>query len=345
MHNFKISEYISDAILIVEKKNFEIKYVNYEFENLIKKSKTKIIGKKLEDIFKKSSIIYDCIIDSKKKVGKLIFDDLHFNIFKNQIKSKLEIINSDDKNLVIFFKTENNKFKKREQNTQNFLYLNNSISNVVDKIRNPLSNIRGSVYLLKKNKNTDLEMLKIIDEEANKIFNLLNFIEYEKFPTARLSKNNIHEILRDIINQFEFEKRKKVIEKFDPSIPDFYFNKTEIQKAINLLVQNSINIIDEIKGFIEIETSFSFGFEKKISHISEKKKQNFLSIKVRDNQSLANQNINDIFLPFYANNPEERGYNFYLLKKIIIENEGDVWVELENGIVQYIITLPIYNGK
>ena len=341
MYNFQITDYISDGILIIEKRTFEIKYVNYEFENLIKKSKNKLIGKKLDYIFTKTSIIYDCILNSKKKIGKFIYDDLKLKIFKEEIKSKLEIISIDDKNLVIFFKTENQKIKNKDETFQNFIYLNNVIANVVDRIRNPLNNIKGSVYLLKKEKKNDFEIIEIIEQETKKVLNLLKFVENEKINILQPTKNNIHEILRNIIDQYENKQKYKIIEKFDPSIPVFYFNKLEIKKALNLIIQNSVNILDEHQGYIEIQTSFLFGVEKKVSHLNEKKKQNFLSISIKDNKSFDDKNINDIFLPLYTNNPKKRGYNFYLLKKIIIENDGDISVKFENGIVEYIITLPI----
>ena len=95
-------------------------------------------------------------------------------------------------------------------------------------------------------------------------------------------------------------------------------------------------------SFIKIITTFKEGESIKIPNIIEKKKKNYLNIKIIDNGIGIDEKTKDkIFFPFFTTKKKGSGIGLFLVKKIINDHDGNISIKLNNSLTEVIINLPI----
>ncbi|MBO8143479.1 MAG: sensor histidine kinase [Thermodesulfobacterium sp.] len=204
---------------------------------------------------------------------------------------------------------------------------------VAHEIKNPLNAIKAASNYLKNNFKGKIlnEFLCIIDKEVNRLNELINsFLSYARPLSLRLEKNNINEVLKEVIKLVrpEIEEEGKVLKtKFDWEIPDFYFDAPQIKQAIlNLL----INAQEATK-------------EGDIILILTEKKDNFVKIVVKDTGvGISEDKLDKIFEPFYTTKTTGSGLGLACVERIVKEHEGKIEVKSIVGKgTEFIIKLPL----
>ena len=116
-----IRDYISiidsllDPIIIFKKTNKQIKFINYEAENFLEKSRNAVIGDTINSIFLSDSPLQDFIETSMMESGSFIYKDTKIYLNEKNHVLDVEIINNSKfENLIIVFKNHRKTFEKKK---------------------------------------------------------------------------------------------------------------------------------------------------------------------------------------------------------------------------------------
>ncbi len=335
-----IFDLFPEPILILDKNALEIKLCNLEAQNIFQKSNDYLVGKKLNKILEKNTILISNISEIIKKHG-------YFTI-----KDKLEINNHFfDIECMIFEELGNDFFlvlKKKDNKISlenNLEYFNEIFSILSHEINNPVSSIKlASDLIQKRYLNVDNELLEIIKSEAMRITRLFSNFNLSEFQNiTKKTDENIHELIRLCLFKIkQMPNRIKIIEEFDPSLPLIRINKDLIIHALDNLLVNAYESSNfNEASLIKINTSFLIGESIKIPNIKNNIKKNSIKINITDNGiGISHELLEKIFLPFFSTKKRGSGVGLFLVKKIINDHEGTIVVESKNGITSVEMTLP-----
>ena len=336
-------ELFSEPLIIINKFDLKVLYCNSEFQNLISKSSKYILNNSLEDIFSFDLFFLSNIKDVlNKQTSFIIKDRITLNDSEYEVKCILDDINLNL--LTLFFLKVPNE-NKINLVDKNITFLNDTLAVLGHEISNPISTIKIATDLIKKEKRSDnSELLDIIKKEASRIINIFDNFQVFNNKVENKQKENIHEIIRYSLIKFSDIKRNlEIIELFDPSLPFLNVNRDSLIQVFDNILKNcyeSSNLTPS--SFIKIITTFKEGETVKIPNIVEKKKNNYLNIKIIDNGKGIDEEIKDkLFFPFYTTKKKGSGIGLFIVKKIINDHQGNISIKSKNGLTEVVINLPI----
>lgn len=223
---------------------------------------------------------------------------------------------------------------------------NEFISVVSHELRTPMTVIRGYSALLAEGKLGELnqkqvEYVERINSETSRLLDIANdMLDLQKFDAGKadlhLEKQDIREILKDIVNEFEpLFTKKNLSLTFEDHTTQAYTNvdKRYINRAVTNLVQNALKFTE--KGGVSVYTV--------------NPDQEYVVIAIKDSGSgIPQEALPHLFTIFYqASNvlnrkQEGSGLGLSIVKKIVEAHKGIVWVEsLEGKGTTFYIALPV----
>ena len=334
---------IPDPLAIINKKTFEIYYVNQEFQYFTTKSFSLIKNTHLNELFKDDLFFLSNLNEISKKIGVFFIREA---ILKNNIKFSVNCIVTEkkNKNMLIIFKKENDTQKNEIFDDYNAY--EHFFSIFVHEITNPLSSIKMASQLLEKSKIYDSELLGIINSESNRINKVINSISQisSKLVLKNKSEENIHEVLRYSLFKIKNKKKQiKILEEFDPSIPKILIDKSLLIQVFENLLNNAFEASSfSNNSHIKLSTKFIYGETVKIPNIKESQKKNYLLVKIEDNGSGIKKNeLSKIFLPFFSTKKRGSGIGLYLVKRIINLHDGEISASSNDNLSSFRIKLPL----
>ena len=266
---------IPDPLAIVNKKTFKIYYVNQEFQYFVKKSFSLIKNTYLNELFDDELFFLGNLRETSKKIGIYFIREA---LIKDNSKISLVCIvtEKNNQNMMIIFKKENKTYKNDV--FDDYGAYEHFFSIFVHEITNPLSSIKMASQLLEKSKTYDSELLEIIYNECSRITKVINSISQisSKVVLKNKSSENIHEVLR--YSTFKIKNKKiKIIEEFDPSLPKILIDKSLLVQVFENLLNNAFEASSfSDKSFIKLSTRFIYGETIKIPNINESQKKKLL---------------------------------------------------------------------
>ncbi len=334
---------IPEPIIIIKKKNFKIYFANLEFQIHFEKSLSKIKDISLINIFSEQSFLISHLKKLHEKIGMFLIKEA--TLFKNFSYEVRCIIpeNLNDYILMIFKKI--NDERKIEEQSQ-YIIFDETFSILSHEINNPLSSIKMASQIMSKSKNFDNELLDIITNETGRISKIFKSLSYvnTKINLLEVSDENIHEILRySIFRLNKANKKIKIIENFDPSLPLIRVDKDSmIQVFDNLLLNAKDALTNNLNSYIKITSKFLYGKTIKIPNLKDQIKKNFLLIVIEDNGiGIEKKNLEKVFIPFFSNKKNGSGIGLFLVKKIINYHNGQISIKSDNDCTKVYIKLPL----
>ena len=348
--SFQITDYLNDAVILVCKITKQIIYLNYKCEEILRVSKKTYFRKDIKLLFHDSSIIFDYLSRSYNVLGTFSYKEIYVKSISDFIKFDIDIINNQENDfIIIVLKTnKDNKHNIHESNF-NLLTLDEIIDKIVNKIKNPLSSIKGSAQLLKNYNSNSIsnnnELLNIITTEVDKVTNFVRVFENEQKSLSLVEKeHNIHEIIRFSLGKIDniIKKNIEIIENFDPSLPNITLDKAKFIDVFYNIIVNAIEAINIENGYVKISTSFKHGKTRRMPHIKKKVFQNYIKVEIEDNGlGIEKENEEKIFFPFYSTKDNKNGFGLYLAKKITIDHGCDLEFKTKNKISIFTIRIPV----
>ena len=343
---------ITFPIIIIDKQKL-INMVNSAAEDFFKLSSKVLVGKSIEGILPFSSPILSLIDNSlnTETTFKEYKVDLSTPISGSHKDIDVEVtpvIGSDNYYQIILIEGFNEKkLILQNENQKNKIAMSNMSQILAHEVKNPLAGIRGAAQILEKNiESNEIVMTDLIINEVDRIKRLVDNLQvFDASIPIDLKPINIHSILRHVkevmINSSE--KKIKIIEEFDPSIPDVIGNGDQLIQVFINLIKNSIEAFsDESDSDNEIilSTNYEHGFIIK-EKSSEEKVKLPIKVSVIDNGPGIPASIsNEIFQPFVSTKKiGQGGLGLSIVSKIISDHNGTIELDLTDQGTKFIIRL------
>jgi two-component system nitrogen regulation sensor histidine kinase GlnL len=343
---------ITFPIIIIDEHKL-INMVNSAAEDFFKLSSKVLVEKSIESILPFSSPILSLIDNSlnTETTFKEYRVDLSTPISGSHKDVDVEVtpvIGSDNYYQIILIEGFNEKkLILQNENQKNKIAMSNMSQILAHEVKNPLAGIRGAAQILEKNiESNEIVMTDLIINEVDRIKRLVDNLQvFDASTPIDLKPINIHSILRHVRDVMinSSEKKIKITEVFDPSIPDIIGNEDQLIQVFINLIKNSIEAFsDESDSDNEIilSTNYEHGFIIK-EKLSEERVKLPIKISVMDNGPGIPASISqEIFQPFVSTKKiGQGGLGLSIVSKIVSDHNGTIELDLTDQGTKFIIRL------
>ena len=197
---------------------------------------------------------------------------------------------------------------------------------IAHEIKNPLTPIQlSSERLEKKINNTGIanneisECLDTIRRQVNEIGYLVDeFSNFARLPNPILEKQDIHEIIIDIVN--DYKNNYKMIDfelNFETNKFEMLIDKSQISRVFQNLIVNSIHAIQE-----KNESTGKINLKSTISN-------NNLNILILDNGIGLKYKKNELIKPYFTTKKRKggSGLGLAIVEKILFDHNADFFID------------------
>lgn len=220
------------------------------------------------------------------------------------------------------------------------------IRGVAHEIKNPLGGILGAAQLLQADtKGTDLEeYAQIITDETNRLRTLVDTIlGPNTLPAFEL--NNIHEVLERVGQLMRVESKGKlsVKRRYDPSIPEFIFDKSLLIQATLNIASNALQAMTEHNPSLEHnELIFSTRILRYYT-IGDRRHKLVCEVGIHDNGPGIPDGLRErIFYPMISGRAEGTGLGLHIAQRLVQRHGGIINCISEPGSTIFTIMLPLH---
>lgn len=213
------------------------------------------------------------------------------------------------------------------------------VRGLAHEIKNPLGGLRGAAQLLEREITNDAlkEYTRIIIGEADRLKTLMNrMLGPNNLPEMRVV--NIHEVLERVreLVQAEAGESLKILQDYDPSLPDLYADPDLLTQAILNIVRNASQAMDG-RGEIILRTRILRNF-----NIGAHKYRLVASIEIIDNGPGIEEDLQKkIFYPMVTNRSDGTGLGLSIAQSLISRHRGLIECVSEPGETTFKIMLPL----
>lgn len=220
------------------------------------------------------------------------------------------------------------------------------------EIKNPLSGIRGAAQLIARQAPPEsTPFTDLICREVDRIAALIDRMQdFTRDSPRAVAATNLYPAIqqaRDIAVS-GFARKVRVVEEFDPSIPDALVNHDAIVQALLNLIKNAAEALaDTPAPVIRIATAYRHGLS---FDTGDGRGRIAVPIEVRisDNGPGVPDSIaDDIFSPFVTTKRDGQGLGLALVDKLVRDMGGLVQHsrDIDAGMTHFRIHLPLAKGQ
>jgi PAS domain S-box-containing protein len=245
----------------------------------------------------------------------------------SKISSEQEVVSQRTEELLI----ANKQLKKIIEELDKYAYM------VSHDLRAPLNSVEGLLFLLGedyKNKPLDSEGEEMIDLINIKIQNMKELI-MNVLKSAKVKKNtketvNLYQVVHEVIQTLNVPSHISIYVAFD--LPIVQYNRISLIRVFQNLIGNAIKFMDKDKGTINISCKSD--------------DNGYYEVCVSDNgPGIPKDKLNQIFNIYEVGhtneNIESHGLGLSIVKKLVEENGGIIWVNSKEGIgTDFYFTIP-----
>ncbi|WP_419897017.1 two-component system sensor histidine kinase NtrB [Roseomonas sp. USHLN139] len=212
------------------------------------------------------------------------------------------------------------------------------------EVKNPLSGIRGAAQLLEQSASEeDRELCTLIQDEADRIRNLVERFEmFSERPVER-APVNIHEVLDHVrrIAARGFASHLRIVEDYDPSLPPVYANRDLLVQILLNLVKNAAEAVDPQAGEIHLSTAYHHGVRIAVPG-SRERVHLPLQVSVRDNgPGIPEEVASTIWEPFVTTKRGGQGLGLALVAKLVADQGSLIECDTRPGRTVFRLSLPM----
>jgi signal transduction histidine kinase/ActR/RegA family two-component response regulator/putative methionine-R-sulfoxide reductase with GAF domain len=255
---------------------------------------------------------------------------------------KHRAISEDQKTLISIIASQAASIYERQRsilNATRLLTMGNMISEITHDLKKPLTNIKGTLQLLKEKWSDSEAREKFFDMVEQEIFRLndlareiVNFSNPNKYE---LEKKDIRLTLERALNlvKRDLEKRKINLKADYQEVPFIFINENEIMEVLLNII---LNAIDAMPQGGELQVSLTH-------HQQSKKGGQFLKISITDTGcGIASENLDRIFDRYFTTKKEGTGLGLAVVERIVKAHGGFVSVKSEPGQgTSFFVNLPV----
>lgn len=215
-------------------------------------------------------------------------------------------------------------------------------ANISHEFRSPLTLIKSPLQILnsKHLSNEDQKHLKLIDQNTNRLLDLVNqLLELSKLESNKikllLKKENIQEFLQTILEPYTYQAEKSKIvfkKRIDIQIAQNWFDKDVIEKIISNLLSNALKYTPK---------NHTINFEAIVENKT-------LILNISNSGVKLNPNeLEKIFERYYQKNEsfDGVGIGLALVKELVSLYKGTISITNEEETLSFLVRLPLDKEK
>jgi two-component system nitrogen regulation sensor histidine kinase GlnL len=212
------------------------------------------------------------------------------------------------------------------------------------EVKNPLSGIRGAAQLLEQGAaDGDRELCQLIQDEADRIRNLVDRMDMFSDRPVELAPVNIHQVLDHVrrVAQTGFAAHLRITEEYDPSLPMVWGNRDQLVQILLNLVKNAAEAVDPMGGEIILATAYHHGVRIAVPG-SQERVHVPLQVSVRDNGPGIKEAVRaTLFEPFVTTKRGGQGLGLALVAKLVADQGGLIECDSRPGRTIFRISLAM----
>ncbi len=249
-----------------------------------------------------------------------------------------------DENIISIITSQASSIYERERailNATQLITMGRMISEISHDLRRPLTNIKGTLQILKEKcwEKGDKRLFEAAEEEVYRLTELVkemvNFSDPNKY---RLQKKGVRGIVEKALKLVEEDlvKNKIGLKKgFQKDLPSVFLNENEI---LELLLNVILNAIESMPGGGELEVKIDTFYHTQ-------KQDEFLRIEIKDTGvGIPEENLDRILDRYFTTKSNGTGLGLAIVDRIIKAHNGFTEVKSEeNRGTSFSVNLPLEN--
>lgn len=347
----RILEGLSTAVILIDTQQ-RIRFVNPAAEMLLQAGHKRIMSSRLGELFVKTEELlfneFQAIIESAHSYTQRDCEFVLHNGRDLLVDCSASMFSHAEEHLVLLEMQAKDRLKRISREEQ--LHENQETAQILvrgfaHEVKNPLGGIRGAAQLLDAELTNPEhhEYTQIIMSESDRLRSLVDRM-LGSHKALQRSETNIHEILERVhaLINAESAGAVKIIKDYDPSIPEFLGDKSQLIQAFLNIAKNALQALSEHKDqklapqiILKTRTLRQFT----IGHTRHKL---VLRVDIIDNgPGIPKDSIQNIFYPMISGRAEGTGLGLSITQSIFTKHEGLVECESRPGKTDFIVYLPI----
>jgi two-component system nitrogen regulation sensor histidine kinase GlnL len=217
------------------------------------------------------------------------------------------------------------------------------VRGLAHEVKNPLGGIRGAAQLLERELNDPqlAEFTNVIIDETDRLRNLVDKMLGPRKLPERID-TNIHEVIERVCTLIEVETKGeiKLIRDYDPSIPEFAADPSQLIQAILNISRNAMQALQE-NGVEAPSICFKTRALRQFT-IGAQRHRLVCQLDIIDNgPGIPEEILENIFYPMISGRAEGTGLGLSISQSIITQHEGLIECKSEPGKTDFTIYLPL----
>jgi two-component system, NtrC family, nitrogen regulation sensor histidine kinase GlnL len=212
------------------------------------------------------------------------------------------------------------------------------------EVKNPLSGIRGAAQLLEQGASEgDRELCQLIQDEADRIRNLVDRMDMFSDRPVECAAVNIHQVLDHVkrVAQTGFAAHLRIVEDYDPSLPQVWGNRDQLVQILLNLVKNAAEAVEPMGGEIVLSTAYHHGVRIAVPGSLERVHLP-LQVSVRDNGPGIPEPVRaTLFEPFVTTKRGGQGLGLALVAKLVADQGGLIECDSRPGRTVFRLSLAM----
>ncbi|WP_299513179.1 PAS domain-containing sensor histidine kinase [uncultured Rummeliibacillus sp.] len=236
--------------------------------------------------------------------------------------------------------TEKKMMIKQIEHQQTLQMIGEMAASIAHEIKNPMTSLKGFTDLMKMTATDENKRyLSVIDSEIQRIENIVNeFLNLSKPGDYEMNVISIRELLKETIELMQpqalIHNIRIEFEESNLGEDHILGNKHKMKQVFINLLKNAIEVMPT-GGSIKINCSYDY--------------QKQVTITVQDEGTgMSEQQLQNIFMPFYTTKPEGTGLGLPFVVKTVEEHNGEIFVtskEREGTTFEIVFPVVVKNEK
>lgn len=256
---------------------------------------------------------------------------------------KSQVLSESDYNLISIVASQSASVYEREKailNATRLVTMGNMISEISHDLKKPLTNIKGSLQILRQKNTLNKETQKLLDSTEEEIFRLtelvkelVNFSNPSKYQPERKALLPILEKAISLVESDSISGKIVIKKDLALDLPPVFVNEKEILESFLNLIFNAIESMPK-GGELKVQA--------KQTYLSEQKRE-FIQVTISDQgMGIASENLNRIFERYFTTKDGGTGLGLAVVDRIIKAHNGLIRVKSKPQVgTTFEVFLPI----